>query len=244
MPTRFFMVALLACAHFLSASAATFAATEKEYPELNFAITPPDGWMDISDVIPKHGVYAFSSSKKTSSFMVFRDDNDPPAKLDDRFVTEFERGEKDAGNFKRLSDGFVFVQGIKSYERTGLVVARGRTVSMLSRVIPIQGHFYHLQGARWDGRNAGEDTEIRLFLESFRFLTPPPLATADPATPKWNTGLGAVFHRGNDTANAMLARVTLTAIAAGIVFLVIRRRRARSQQSPPPPLAPNLQNGP
>jgi hypothetical protein len=243
----------LACVLLLATAAATFAEAEKEFREFNFAITPPVGWSKMPQAISKPGLCAaFGSPDKTGLFLVLRNDIEPPpGELDDRFVTQFENTTEETGGGKRLSGKFVFVQGIKSYERTGTPVVKGKTMSVLSRTIPVRGHFYDLQGFRWDGRNAAGDKEIRAVMDSFRFLAPPPLALAEPAAPKRDADLKASYQRGQDTPKVLPALFVFLFVVGGIVFVVARignmhsQRRLLEPQSPPfpPPAPPPLPTG-
>ena len=173
---------LLACLLLVAVPPATFANGEKQYPEYNFAVTPPNDWVDTTASAGQKGVIAsFGSPDHTrSAFVLVEERAAPHGELDDRFVTEFERA---AELGKRLSGKFVLVQGLKSYERTSAPVVQGKTISMISRITSVGRRFFSLQGYSFAGGIAGEDPQIREMMDSFHFLTPPPGATAAPVIP-------------------------------------------------------------
>jgi hypothetical protein len=239
---RFSRFLLLACVLSLARAAAALAGAEKEFPEFNFAVTLPQGWIDGSHDFLKPGMCAnFGAADRTRMFLVLRSDNNPPpGELDDAFVTQYEINTEKTGGGKRLSGKFVLVQGIKSYERIGNPVVEGKKISVLSRTIPIQGHFYTLQGFRWDGGDAAEDPDIHAAMESFRFLTPPPLV---PALSKRDLEFREAFQRGQSVGNGFRNLLIAAAVVGGIVFLLKRSERAHKRRRRPsrmPPLPPPM----
>ncbi|MDR3404468.1 MAG: hypothetical protein P4L99_18350 [Chthoniobacter sp.] len=246
---RFSKALLLAAVFFLALATAAFAGSEKVYSEYNFAITPPDGWQDITATTPRQGlIAAFAAADGARAVFVLYDDRiTNPGELDDHFVEEFENAAETAGMGKRLSGKFVSVQGIKSYERTGAPLVRGKIFSMISRTVPTRGRFFGLQGFRFTGGNADEDAEIHHFLDSFRFLTPPPsMVTPPPAAVKKEAEIKAAVKRGEDVGKA-LSNVFVPAIIigaiVGIIWLVARRGKSRPPRAPssspaPPPTPP------
>ena len=191
---------------------------------------------------------AFGSPDRSRAFFVLYDDRiTNPGELDDHFVQEFESASETAGLGKRISGRFVLVQGVKSYERTGAPLVRGKIFSMISRTVPTRGRFFGLQGFRFTGGNADEDAEIRQCLESFRFLTPPPsMVTPDPVVAKREAEVKETFQRGQAVGRMMsylfVPAIIIGAIV-GIIWLVTRRGKSRpprvpASSSPPPPPPP------
>src|SRR5437870_4099255 len=87
------MVGRLVWVAWLAIAAVAFAGTEKRFPASSIAVSLPDGWEEIADTDSQGGLVAgFCSSDQTRVFLIFRDDQVPPAGgLDDRFVTEYEQ---------------------------------------------------------------------------------------------------------------------------------------------------------
>ncbi|MEP6669540.1 MAG: hypothetical protein ABJF10_10330 [Chthoniobacter sp.] len=246
---RFSKAFLLAGVFLLAITTAALAGEEKQYPEYNIAVTPPEGWQDITSAAPQKGlIVAFGSADRSrAAFVLYDDKLTNPGELDDRFVMEFENAAETSGLGKRISGRFVMVQGIKSYERTGSPLVRGKIFSMISRTVPTRGRFFGLQGFHFTGGDAGEDPEIRQFMESFRFLTPPPSMVApDPETARKDAEIKQAVKRGQDFGRAMGALfVPLLVIGAivGIIWVLMRRGKSRPPQTkassrppPPPPL--------
>ncbi|HSI12301.1 MAG TPA: hypothetical protein VK961_09670, partial [Chthoniobacter sp.] len=173
---QFRKVASVLCATFFVIPAVTFAGEMMKYTKQNFAISLPDTWEDVTDVNPSKGLIAFFlATDRKRMVLVFRDDKVPPAgELDERFMEEYEKSIGVTGGNKRLTGKLVFVQGVKSYERTGVGEWRQNSVSTWSRTIPAGDHFYLLRGMIWNGGKADEDPQIFESMDSFRFLTPPP----------------------------------------------------------------------
>ncbi|MEI9895796.1 MAG: hypothetical protein WDN28_18425 [Chthoniobacter sp.] len=185
-PFRFSKALLLVAVSLLAIATGACAGPEQQFPDYNFAITPPDGWVDITSTTHQKGlIVAFSAPDRSRAAFVLYDDRlTHPSELDDHFVEEFETASETSGLGKRLSSRFVLMQGIKCYERTGAPLVRGRIFSMISRTIPMQGRLFGLQGFRFTGGNADDDAEIRQFMESFRFLKLPSRSWWHPPSPR------------------------------------------------------------
>ena len=205
---------------------------EQEFAGYNCAITPPDGWLKLTNLPPQPGVLVtFTKADKTALLLLVVDDrNKPSGPMNDRFVSEFERGLQSSGVGKRVSGRFIEVAGMKSYERLGTASVNGKHASIIMQAVPTDGRFYHLQGLRFDG-DASEDPEIRKGLASFRFIRPPaaPIRAYSSQSEAYRTGY-------------LLGRVAVVALlVAGVIAVVraITRRKDKRNPATPPPLPPS-----
>jgi hypothetical protein len=171
---------------------------ERDFPQYNFAIRLPDGWQSITNLPARPGVIAtFVDAAKIRQVVLLVYDHKASGSLDDRFISEFERGMESSGAGKRVSGRFIEVCGIKSYERLANVVADGKRATLLTQVIPVKGRLYLLQGLRIDGE-ASDDPEIRNCLTAFRFITPPVAQTGQTSeNASFRTLLWAGFTQGS-----------------------------------------------
>jgi hypothetical protein len=177
------------------ATAGGLFGQEREFPVYNFAMRPPDGWQLMTNLPERRGVIAtYVDAAKIRQVVLIVYDHKASGPLDDRFVSEFERGMESSGAGKRVSGKFIEVRGIKSYERVGNVMVDGKRATLLAQVIPVKGRLYFLEGLRVEGE-ANDDPEIRNFLASFRFITPPVVQTGSlsPESVAFRTGFWAAF---------------------------------------------------
>ncbi|MEP6672190.1 MAG: hypothetical protein ABJF10_23710 [Chthoniobacter sp.] len=217
-------IALLAGGLCLVFQATSRAGTEKQFPDYNFAVTVPDSWADRTSSMKQKGVViAYGDPAHTRLIYVLTTTENPPTtEADASFAAGYEKGLERSGGSKRISSRFVEVHGIMSYERTGSMAPKGKSISTLARNIPIRGRFYAITAMRFDGGLAGEDAEIRSFVESFRFLTPPQRVLDSSAAVRF----------GSFVSQSML---TIAAII-GVIMLI--RHISRSNRPPRPPPLP------
>jgi hypothetical protein len=147
-----------------------------------------------------------------------------PGMMDDRFVSEFERGVQTKGVGKPESGKFIEVGGLKAYERSGHATIKGRNVSQIMLVVPANGKVYCITAMQFNGE-ASDDAGIRNVLTSFRFLHPPvpPTRTRSAAyqTGYWFGRLGG-----------------LLALPVLVFFIIRQSRQSRRNSSSPPPVPP------
>ncbi len=216
-PSAFVWSIVLSC--FLTLGLAHGVSREQEFAQHNFAITPPDGWQDITQAAARPGLLAaFGNESKTGLFLVAADEkNVPQGPLDDHFAEEFDQGVESSGAGKRIAGRFFDLAGIKCYERLGEATIGGKAASTVIRVIPTAGRFYNLQGMTFDGTRANENPALKNALDSFRFLNAPEPAKADPTANK-----SEAYQAGYKTG-----RVLGFALVGGIIILVIRSFASR-----------------
>ncbi|TAK99804.1 MAG: hypothetical protein EPO07_10540 [Verrucomicrobia bacterium] len=215
-----------------------FAAThgvlgqEMKFTNYNCAITSPDGWQMMTNLPSQPGLLAaFGKTDKTALIILMVDDrNKPSGPLDDRFVSEFERGVQSNGVGERISGRFFEVAGIKCYERLGTALVKGKHASTITQVVPADGRFYHLNAMRFDG-DANEDPEIRKGLASFRFIRAPaiPVRSYSSGSPAYQTGYSI----------GKMSGVAVTVVVAIVIVRSILRQRNKRKPSVPPPLPPS-----
>lgn len=219
------LASILMCIFAVTHSA---AGQERRFTNYNCAITVPGDWYLMTNLPPQPGlVAAYGKADKTAFLILIVDDRDNPSgPLDDRFVSEFERGVESTGVGKRISGRFIEIAGIKGYERLGNAVVNGKHASTIMQSVPADGRFYNLQAMRFDGV-ANEDQEIRNALASFRFLRP-------PASPVRSYSSGSAAYRmgyliGKGGGFAIVIGGAIVAIGASI-----RLRKSRKPSTPPP----------
>jgi hypothetical protein len=129
-------------------------------------------------------------------------------------------------------------RGIKIYERISETTIGGKAVSKMVRIVPTSERTYFLHAYRNDGGDVTLDPLVRSFMESFRLLTPAPLAAAaTPASPR-DKEFEDAFKRGQNAAPLIDFLLIAGVIAGVIVFLVKRNRKRKAQLAGPPPPPP------
>lgn len=208
---------------FFLLSACSVVAQEKTFPEYNCAITPPAGWHQMTNLPPQKVFCAgFRNSSETLLLMlIIADVHKLSGPLDDQTVDGIEKGLESSGMGKRDSGKFIEIAGIKSYERTGHVLAQGKNSSTITQMVLADGKLYSINAMRTDG-SASDDPTIRAALGSFRFITPP--SPSPSATDRTAYTIGKYVG----------------IVLVGLIGVVLRQRREKRQE-PPPPLPPNTQ---
>jgi hypothetical protein len=214
MPVKFASMKLCTSTVFvILAIAGDLFGQERDFPQYNFAIGLSDGWQLMTNLPSRPGVIAtFIDAAKIRQVVLLVYDHNASGSLDDRFISEFERGMENSGAGKRVSGRFIEVRGIKSYERLGNVVADGKRATLLTQVIPVKGRLYLLQGLKIEG-DASDDPAIRNCLATFRFISPPVAQTGltqDDAS--FRTLLWAAFTLGVIAGIAILRSLRKSAI--------------------------------
>jgi len=209
------------------ALAQTGFGQEQQFPECNFAITPPEGWIVRTDLPPQKGMVAvFSNTQRTRLLtMVSMPEKKDSGILDERYMANFEKGLENSGGGPQISGKFIEVQGLKGYERLGGFVKGGKQLSSLTHLVLVNGRSYCLIGMRTDG-DANNAMDIQACLASFRFLTPP-----EPPKP---SAQSAAFQVGYIVGRSMLVIFGVT-IVAGIIVGTLRGRKSRRNPATPPP---------
>lgn len=201
---------------------ATANAQEQQFARHNCAITPPKGWQVLDSMMSKPGMLAaYIKDDRTRLVLLLVDDRSPvPGPLDDRFVTEFDRGVKSSGGGERISGKFIQVGGIKAYERIGTAMANGQRASILMQALAADGKFFSLQGLSFTS-DANDDPEIRAWMNSFRFLKP-----AAPPAPGLS-GKSSAYRIGYVMGKYSVYLAVGVAVIAGIAIFLRQQHRSR-----------------
>lgn len=210
---------------------------EREYPDHNFAITPPAGWDVISNLPPQKGLLdIFGNPERTRLIvLVATDAKSTDGPMDDHYVANFEKGLQESGGGKLISGKFSEVQGFRSYERVGTLDQGQKHFSTLMRLLPVRGQAYSLEVMRTDG-DATAAPEILRCLDSFRFLTPP----KPPMTGAESAGYRTGYLAGRLIRSLTIPVAVGILLIFGVVKLVssIRDKNERRRRTTPPPLPP------
>ena len=202
---------------------------ERQYPNDNFAITPPAGWDPVSNLPPQKGLVAvFGNPERTRLVvLVTMEAKSTDGPMDDRFVANFEKGLQKTGGGPPTSSKFIEVQGFRTYERIGSFAQGQKHFSTQTRLIATRGRAYSVAVMRTDG-DATTDPEIQQCLASFRFLTPPeqPRSLADTIS----------YRIGYFTGQILIVLLAIFVM----VKLARSARSKKNKDSPatPPPLPP------
>lgn len=211
---------------------------ELQFSNYNCAITPPDGWLNISNLsaFPKsqNVIAVLRNQEKNCIITITCDTNRPDRPLDDRMVAEFELGVERGGGGKRVSGKFIEVAGMRGYERIGAVQLKGKQVSTLTRFVPVKTGFYGI-GAIVVGGDVYDAPEIWKCMDTFRFLTPPeaPLASSTPKSAAYQTG----YFFGQMMVFVVLLFGVITFF--GIILGNVTRQKSKGNSVRPPPLPPS-----
>jgi hypothetical protein len=201
-------------------------AIEQQFSDQNCAFTVPDAWQVMTNVPPQVGliaVYSDVTGKRRVALQIIN--KKPSGPLDDRFIAGFEQGIRESGGGNPLSAKFIEVGGIKSYERQGTLVLRGRTISTMTLLVPGENQYYNLQALRFDG-DASEDPEIQQIIGSFRFL--------HPFVPTYAPD--SIAYRIGQLTGALMVIIVVVAFVIFSARPTSRNRTTRPTQ--PPPLPP------
>ncbi len=192
-------------------------AQEKEFPAYNCAITPPAGWNKMEDFkVPQGFGTAFANADRTGILILMVDDPRRSASsMDDRFVSEFERGIVDSGGGERVSGGFIEIAGLKGYERYGRIATNGKSVSSMTRAVIAERRVFSVSGILVDG-DVSKDPSLQSAVASFRFLHPPD--TSVSAEPEQSASY---------RAGVLVGRVLVIAMIVAIVYKLVAARRKK-----------------
>lgn len=193
------------------------SAQEKEFPAYNCAITPPAGWNTMEDFkAPQGFATAFANADRTGILILLVDDPRKSAgSMDERFVSEFERGIVDSGGGDRVSGGFIEIAGVKGYERFGRIVTNGKTVSSLTRAVIADRRVFSVSGILVDG-DVSKDPALQSAVASFRFLHPPDTSVSAEPEPT------ASYRAG-----VLVGRILVIALIVAIVYKLVTFRRKK-----------------
>ena len=148
-------------------------ADEQVYSNFNFAVTIPDGWVVMTNMLAQKDVRAAFNQRDKQRILLFLVDTDHTvAQLDSFFIFGYERGVTKVGGSKPISTRTYEASGTKVYERYSEKITSGKHVSNLTRVMVADGHIYIIEGLKMNGK-ANEDSEIVAAEDSFRFLVAP-----------------------------------------------------------------------
>jgi hypothetical protein len=176
-------------------------------------------------------VVAYSDpAKMRLVFVLANDEIRPSAEMNEKTAAEFEAGVAKSGGGTLVSSRFVKVGDILCYERIGSVAIKGKTVSNMSRNIPVRDRYYSITAMRFDGGDAGQDPEIRNFIESFRFLNPPARALAQPAARTQS----AAYKTGYFMGQLLMFAVVIVGIILLVRFVSKPKQRSGPPRNPPP----------
>ena|SRR5579859_5222317 len=216
---------LVRCHLFAFAGAVAALAQERQFPEVNFAITPPSGWHWATNLPSTQDIQGIIANAANTELVLFiAESNSGAGPVDDRAVSEFEIGLGSDGG-KRLSGKYIEVDGVKAYERVGSAVIKGKHVSTLIYFFAADGRFYNMEAMRFDGE-AAEDPDIQQAMDSFHFIKRP--KTFIPQR-------SAAFQTGYIMGRLMGMMVLVVGVVALILFVARRNRPSRSQIPPPIP---------
>ncbi len=149
-------------------------AAEREFSEVNCAITLPEGWSEGADGQLAYDFSRWFSAPDGSGFIALVVDKRRVLKgpMDERFVAAVDKlfGEIFPG--KCPPGRSIEIAGRLGYERAGNLVLEGKALSVLVQSVFADGNVIFVVG----GQNAGttiENAPLRAAMASFRFLKPP-----------------------------------------------------------------------
>jgi hypothetical protein len=210
------------------ASLGRASAMEKQFPDGNFAITVPDDWHAVTNFPPQRSLVAvYADATGNRIVLLVINQKKPVGPLDDRFITEYEKGIEESGGGNRLSGKYIEVGGIKSYERLGSLDTNGKHISTMILLVPSEDNYCNVQGMRLNG-NAGDDPEIQQIISSFRFL--------HPFVPTYAPD-SAAFQIGKLMGSLMVVVVVVVGVRS-LTSMRSNRPAPRPPPSRPPPVPP------
>ena len=152
----------------------TSFAGEETFSNFNFAVTIPDGWVVMTNMLSQKDVRAAYCQPDKKRMLLFLVDtgHSPFLKLNSSFMTGYERGVKRSGGADPISTKTVDFAGVKAYERYSEKPSNGKNIANLTRVMVADGNVYIIECLKLSG-NASEDDVLRGALDSFHFIKPP-----------------------------------------------------------------------
>ena len=201
-------------------------AEEQVFTNLNFALTPPDSWVTITNITKRPGMFLVAYVSPEGGRMltlVIDSSRKPQGPLNDKFIEGFDQGVEQSGGGKRISGKFVEMGGVKAYERTANRVINGRQTSSVLYAMLTSERFYSIEGIAL--KNPADDEDLQKALASFRFLTP----VHEPQEFQQSAAFRAGYIFGK-----YVIPIGVVAVALSFIVLVI----LKSRRSKPPPLPP------
>lgn len=216
------LLALLALSF---ASTSQVRANEQVFDELNFAFTPPDNWRAVTNTSTNSEILIVAYAPPGGGRMLILDvDNrKPTGPIDDKFVRDFDDGVERGGGGKRISGGFIEMDGVKGFERVSNRVIAGRQTSSVLHAVLTSERFYSVEGITLKGAPGTPD--IQKAMASFRFLTQ---AHAPHRSPQ-----SAAYRAGYLIGKYFIPAGFVVMVIFFVVFVVLKNRRSK-----PPPLPP------
>lgn len=152
----------------------TAFAGDEVISNYNFAVTIPDGWVVMTNMLSQKDVRAAYTEPNKKRMLLFLVDpgHSPFMRLNASFITGYERGALRSGGTKPITANTIDAAGTKAYERYTEKPSNGKTISNLTRVMVSDGNVYIIECLKFNG-NASEDEVLRGALDSFHFINPP-----------------------------------------------------------------------
>lgn len=156
---------------FLSAVVASFCllTAAVAFDGENFSLTPPEGWADITQQIPRKDLLAaFGKADRTGLLLIKQEEKKLTVPFDEAFAKEFDRGVESGNGGKCILHRFFEQDGLKCYETLCEFPVGGKTASSAIRMVLVNDTFYQVQGMCFDGQKATEHAELKAAMDSFR----------------------------------------------------------------------------
>lgn len=212
------------CLVFLLALIHAADAQEQKFEKYNFAITPPEGWNQRSNVPGAEGLdfaVAFVSPDGKQVLLVSADDSSSIKSTNDESIGSFNRGFQKAGGGP-VSGNYITMDGVKAYQETSVANIKGKNISFLIRMAWVDRYSYILE-AMANSSDPGGMPEVRKSMDSFHFLTQPEMpaqSESDATTQRQEEEGRTGFY---------------TALVVGGAFLLIFLVHKGRKKTPPPP---------
>jgi hypothetical protein len=200
-------------------------ASEQVFKELNFAFTPPDNWKSVTNASKAAGILIVAYAPPGGGRMLILDvDNrKTTASIDDKFLRDFDQGVEKGGGGKRISGGFIEVDGVKGFERVSNRLFGGRQTSSILHGVLTSERFYSVESITLKG--APDDPDLQRAMASFRFLT--------PASEPRRSAQSAAYQFGYMLGKYMIPGAVIGVVAVLIIVSVLKSRRSKPPAVPP-----------
>jgi hypothetical protein len=200
-------------------------AQEQVFPNLNFAITPPENWKAITNNTGRRGilVVVYGAPERGRVLMVSIDSSQiPNGPMNDKFTRAFDDEVEKRGG-KRISGKLIEMDGVEAYEQISDRLFSGQRASVIMHAVLTSERFYHIEGITL--HNAADDPDIKKAMASFRFLK--------PAHPPSASHQSAAYRAGY-----IMGKYGMIAAAIGIALFFGISAILKSRRPKPPPLPP------